>query len=205
MKSYKDYKSKKHKKEKVIWEKILINWISVHKKYMKMSEEDNAYFYNERASLSLLAASIWKSNGIAIEEYSSEKNHEEGIYNGRVDMWFQIGKYYCIVESKQIFKRVINKNLKSISSEINKTMNEAIKDAKSSMKYDKTGYAIVFFTPSILVSRPVTFEAIHAEVIKSKYDFIAYIRGNESNYYDNPEKPTRRFPAGYIIGKKIKL
>lgn len=205
MKSEILFKSKRKTKETDVWNKILINWIKVHKKYMKISEVDNAYFYNERASLSLLAASIWQSNGIAIEEYSSEKNHEDGIYNGRVDLWFQIDKYYCVVESKQVFKRVINKNIESISSDIDFKMKEAIKDARSSMQHEKIGYAVVFFTPTILISKPVPFEIIHSEVIKSDYDFISYIKGNESNHYDNPKDPKRIFPAGYIIGKKITL
>ena len=102
MKSDIIFKSNRSSKAKNHWNKILENLIKAHSKYMNECIGDNAYFYNERASLSILAAAIWKSNGIAIEEYTSVKRHNNENFKGRVDLWFQIEDYYCLVESKQL-------------------------------------------------------------------------------------------------------
>ena len=115
---------------------------------MNVCEGDNAYFYNERASLSILAAAIWKSNGIAIEEYTSMKRYENENFNGRVDLWFQVENYYCLVESKQLFKRTVKNNIHTIPENIKFKMDQSIEDAKESMHEEKNGFAIVFFSPS---------------------------------------------------------
>jgi hypothetical protein len=53
---------------------LLRAWIRAQNHYLKMlNHEDFPWAYNERASLSLLAAAAWKSGGVALEEYSVEK------------------------------------------------------------------------------------------------------------------------------------
>ncbi len=197
------FKNKRKTKAVNAWSKILNNWIKVHKKYMEECKGDNAYNYNERASLSMLAASIWISKGIAIEEYRSEKRHLEKFYSGRVDLWFQIEDFYCVVESKQIMKRLVKNNIGSITVKINNKLEEARSDVIGSMHNEKNGYAVVFFTPSILVKKPIDFNDILNQVKNTDFDFIAYVKGNEENHYDNPQNPTRIFPAGFIIGKRV--
>src|SRR5229473_2758087 len=71
------------------------------------SEElpDRPYFYNERATLSLLAGGIWKSDqsNLVLEEYCSPKVGESGNYRGRFDVWFRTADKSCSCEAKQIY------------------------------------------------------------------------------------------------------
>ena len=197
------FKNNRTSKAKEAWNKILINWIKAHQKYMKQCKDDNAYFYNERASLSILAAAIWKSNGIAIEEYTSEKKYKNESFNGRVDLWFQLEKYFCLVESKQHFKKLVYKNLTTISKDLDNKMSQSIEDAKMSMHSEKNGYAIVFFTPSYKENKPIDNEAIINEVLKSNFDFIAYVIGDEKNNFEFQKDSKIIYPMGIIIGRKI--
>lgn len=71
------------------------------------SEEspDRPYFYNERATLSLLAGGIWQSyrSNLVLEEYCSPKIGEIGTYRGRFDMWFKAAGQSCTCEAKQLW------------------------------------------------------------------------------------------------------
>ncbi len=68
--------------------------------------DDAPWWYNERASLSLLAGAIWQCGGIAFEEFSFEKSFIRvndtlhRAYTGRCDMFFEVGVREFNVEAK---------------------------------------------------------------------------------------------------------
>ncbi|QJE74332.1 hypothetical protein HHL28_15735 [Aerophototrophica crusticola] len=49
--------------------------------------EDLPHFYNERATLSFLAAAAWQKKLLAIEEFVNWKKKEDVDYLGRCDIW----------------------------------------------------------------------------------------------------------------------
>lgn len=187
------------------WKKILSNWINAHKKYMNecAKYKDNAYKYNERASLSILSAAVWLSNGISIEEYGSEKITNKKKYKGRVDLWFKINSFETIIESK-LLKKVINRrNISSLSKEINKKLVEAKNDVGSTRHLgERNGYSVVFFTPIISYSNPISLNDIIDNVKECNCDLFAYIN-NKSIIYFNDKNEKKHNPVGFIIVKKF--
>ncbi|MBJ6981662.1 hypothetical protein [Luteimonas sp. MC1572] len=76
--------------------------------------EDNPWWYNERASLSVLAAAAWSLKGwCALEEYSttkrgvvpSEKVEEGSTKRGRCDLWLGNRTGYAL-EAKQAWQSI---------------------------------------------------------------------------------------------------
>lgn len=180
------------------WNKILEKWIFAHENYMKKSIDDCSFYYNERASLSILSAAVWLADGIAIEEFVSEKKARKK-YTGRTDLWLKLDSYKTIIESKQCFRTINNKNVTSISKIIKKKMDSAIKDTKKSTFDGYHGTSIVFFSPSYNKKKPIDFESILEGVKQSNFDFFAYVTTPIEILSDDRK---RVFPAGFIIGKR---
>lgn len=59
---------------------ILRQWVTINRKLAKRWEEyrDAPWWYNERASISVLAGAAWKTNGYAFEEYVGDKRTKTG-------------------------------------------------------------------------------------------------------------------------------
>ena len=86
---------------------VLRNWIKTNLHVADTWEGiDAPWWYNERASLSVLAGAIWRCGGIAFEEFSEVKFHakrREGpreSYRGRCDIHFQVGSKDFVAEAK---------------------------------------------------------------------------------------------------------
>ena len=74
-------------------EDVIKNWFGVIDDYIKyFGGNDVPYWYNERASISTLAAAAWKSGGIALEEYSMQKGDEGNPRPGKCDIFIGINK-----------------------------------------------------------------------------------------------------------------
>lgn len=74
---------------------LLRSWIKTVLRYCSFQEGDNCWWYNERASLSVLAAAAWETRrAVALEEYSTSKRPKafvEGVEgdqlrHGRCDL-----------------------------------------------------------------------------------------------------------------------
>lgn len=88
-------------------EPLLRTWVRLQRKYCTAWEwDDVSWYYNERASLSLFAAAVWMSGGVALEEYSTEKYHTPlrsrrlRPYMGRSDLGFRHSRRDFIAEAK---------------------------------------------------------------------------------------------------------
>src|SRR5690606_5499082 len=55
--------------------------------YIRAFDDDVPYFYNERASLSVLCGAAWRSGYLALEEYVAIKGGESDKPNGRIDLY----------------------------------------------------------------------------------------------------------------------
>lgn len=73
---------------------------------------------NERATLSILAGAIWRSNpeNFVIEEGCGDKVSDAGKYRGRYDICFFAERKQCCGEAKQIWPRSPSSNSSSLYS-----------------------------------------------------------------------------------------
>jgi hypothetical protein len=70
----------------------LDEWTKIQSAFDRANQE-GPFSYTERPQIGFLAAAIWQSNGIALEEWKSEKagNPSGAVcpdYSGRCDLWF---------------------------------------------------------------------------------------------------------------------
>lgn len=134
--------------EEVLWE-----WTVTQQRSFRVWErEDAPWWYGERASISVLAGAIWRSGGIALEEYSVEKaksaigSHKD-IKSGRNDLYFHVGGADFILEAKSYWP-----NLRS--NDMYTGLENALQKAANDVKKVKQNYgarrmAAVFIGPQI--------------------------------------------------------
>lgn len=86
---------------------VLNEWIETNLRFVREWEDiDIPWWYNERASLSVLAGAVWTVGGLAFEEYSADKRTgQEGrpTYQGRNDLYLSVRKQHFIAEAKYIW------------------------------------------------------------------------------------------------------
>ena len=109
---------------------LLNQWIKLIKEYCRAHEcEDNPWWYNERANISLLAGAAWrlKKEWLALEEYPADKRRtrsgkpkkmapvvpKKGIEGenkpnrkGRVDLYVANGDEGYAIEAKQLWQKL---------------------------------------------------------------------------------------------------
>ena len=139
---------------------VLKRWIELVERYCAHDPEDACYWYNERASLSVLAAAAWSnSNWIALEEFSTKKtgnfrDRETGKIKdnaGRCDLYIasRNGKAQFAIEAKQAWQPLGNRvdnNLGNVREELE----DAKKDARALSASEATRrLALTICVPSI--------------------------------------------------------
>ncbi|GAB5561826.1 MAG: hypothetical protein SynsKO_34730 [Synoicihabitans sp.] len=144
--------------------------------------EDVPWWYNERALLGVLAGAIWRTGGLAFEEYTQRKltRNDRKDVGGRVDLWFS-------TKSGREFRAEAKKTEIPITQsadqleKLNAVMAEAVDDAgrNPSDGGDTTRLAIAFASPfltkktdpKMLQSRVNDFLELFDDV---DYDAIAW-------------------------------
>jgi hypothetical protein len=80
---------------------LLRRWIDLNVRYARAWKwKDCAWWYNERTSVGLLAASAWQIGGYSLEEYATKKNYRRSQYRGRGDLYFELKSVRYIAEAK---------------------------------------------------------------------------------------------------------
>lgn len=132
-----------------LWQTIIAQWVQNNKDYLEENDfKDAAYWHDEMANISCLVGAIWKIGGVAISEYTINKNDGQNN-NGRADLYFSKDKTKYLVESKYI-----KKEKKITLDNINKEMCCALKDCKSCIEeklednIDLNKMAMVFVAPN---------------------------------------------------------
>lgn len=113
---------------------------------------DAPWWYGERASLSVLAGAIWKSGGVALEEYAIERkkdvrHNQRTRRTGRNDLYFNLGGNDFVLEAKILWS-----NMKSGTPLVD--LRAKLDSAKCDVRSVKDTYgarrlAAVFVSPSI--------------------------------------------------------
>ena len=106
------------------------------------SVKDTPWWYNERALVSLFAGAVWRCGGDAFEEFSNEKRRSRKIGNGRIDLWFTVGKGEFNAEAKQSW--LYSDQEKRSRSLIAEARANAVADANRCIPDGRTRLAMIF-------------------------------------------------------------
>jgi len=131
---------------------IFENWIQVNLDYIEYQKYDDAlYWYNERANISALAGAIWRSGGLAIEEYSAMKGDAKNRINGRIDLYFSLKEKAALVEAKMAWLYLSNRSTKTLESVLNASLSAAMNDINKTIaakdNAEKYNFGISFIVP----------------------------------------------------------
>jgi hypothetical protein len=139
---------------------------SIHKEYankysnFENGEFDLAYFYNERANVSIFSGAVWRQNpkdNLVLEEYSCDKDSERSsenesnvsTYKGRRDLWFCLGESQFRCEAKQKWWSLDNLEEERLISAIKLADFESSKVEKKYIDSNNTALGMVFITLKI--------------------------------------------------------
>lgn len=84
---------------------LLKEWRKILARYTSQADMDLPYWHSERANVGFLAAAVWKSGGVAIEEYWTEREKKgKKPVKGWVDLWGKMkkGREFSL-EAKQLW------------------------------------------------------------------------------------------------------
>lgn len=204
---------------------ILKNWCFLHDFYARHQMDDAAYWYNERASISILAAAAWQQkNWVALEEYSTRKvnptydgeaAHERADRSGRCDLFIgsNLGNAQFAIEAKHCWQP-IGSRVKDDKLYLHKAVKDAWNDAGDLQLNEATNrLAVVFCTPSIniktLSAHVRNDESIHnlisswaknleAMLFDNKIDGLAYCFPKKNRHLEDASGK-RIFPGAAVV------
>ena len=185
--------------------RILTKFLLLNVRIAKSWEwKDFPWWYNERASLSVLAAAVWKTKGIAFEEFSSPKKKRKVKYSGRNDLYILTGKKEFTVEAKNLFVAAFSRN--GSRARIVQKLKQAVKDVKRSKPYGTKRLAILFVVPKFDWSKrdvvSILIERWIDEIRKIPYAAAAWIFPKECRTKAKWKK-TRLFPGVVVLVRKV--
>jgi hypothetical protein len=126
---------------------ILREWVEVNRSLARLWEwKDCPWWCNERASVSTLAAAIWRAGGRALEEFYDEKMYRRAKYQGRCDLYFEFQGYEFIAETKQVWLPV-GRRSDLWDTTLEKSIATACKDVRHTQEQGWTRLGIVFAAP----------------------------------------------------------
>ena len=132
---------------------LLKGWVYAIERYAQtMKGDDAAYYYNERASLSVLASGAWVSNGIALEEYRNSKGRGNERKIGRADLYVSYRSWDAEFEAKQKWMNAAIADVK-FRSVVRAAIRSAVSDATKDYAA-QAQFGCVFFVPRFCLSRP---------------------------------------------------
>ncbi len=126
-------------------EKILESWVKLNEKYVRSTDEDAPWWYNERASISILAAATWQAGGIALEEFSTRKKERgKSERAGRTDVFLKIGETKFACEAKFVWLRMGKSDAKAHIIQIKQELKNARADARHLNPEDGKRFGVCF-------------------------------------------------------------
>ncbi len=188
------------------FDKVLNTWIDLVCDRAAFDPGDAGWWYNERASLSVLAGAVWRQpDGYAFEEYAAQKTAENKLFRGRADLWFQVNGTAYAAEAKQCWPRVGPRATSHIDT-CRTTMGEAVTDAKkiSRLADGTVRVAMVFASPLLpTLAQASAKERIHifrGRILEEfASDSIAWVSLDE-------KIPTHKgylYPAAFLLLRTV--
>lgn len=109
---------------------VLESWFTLVNKYSTALNQDACWWYNERASISVLSGAAWRtSDWIALEEFSTKKHGENGgVKHGRCDLYLSNKTVSFVIEAKQAWQNIGDRTA-SNTAEANRMFALAWEDA----------------------------------------------------------------------------
>jgi hypothetical protein len=118
------------------------------------SSNDVPWWYNERASLSVFAGAVFRTGGIAFEEYIEDKRRVNlrgklcKPYIGRTDIYYKLGSSEFIGEAKQCYSGATSMSSDPAIS-IEKRLKAACSEVRRTKPYGQRRVGILFAIPYI--------------------------------------------------------
>ncbi len=127
---------------------VLQGWLEAQRDYAKMLRGvDYSCHYGERPCIGFLAQGAWRSGGVALEEWRTEKGPKAKRRQGRCDLWiFRHDRYEFHIEAKHMWQPATVKPKKQLSS-IEAALSDATRDAASLTCARKIQLGILFLAP----------------------------------------------------------
>jgi hypothetical protein len=172
---------------------------------------DVPWWYNERASLSILSGAIWLSGGIAFEEYSDSKrriSRRTGrlltSYAGRVDFYFEISGHEFKGETKFCWPGA-STLWRDQTEFMTYSLDEAKRDIRKAHPEGQRRLAVVFATPFVSERQEKglkkRIERIVDQVTKLDGDAFAWVFPHIERCIS---ESGRLYPGTAVIIKEVK-
>ena len=155
-------------------EKILRTWVKLNERFFIQSR-DGSWWYNERASISVLAAAAWMTGGVALEEFSAKKKQNKVEHSGRADVYLNLSGREFACEAKFIWLSI---NSKNPISKIKGALDNAYQDAKSLNRSEGRRFGVCFVPIYLPKADMLQFNTLIAslqeKVIQADFDATAW-------------------------------
>ncbi|MDW7760410.1 MAG: hypothetical protein SCM96_07215 [Acidobacteriota bacterium] len=192
---------------------ILKKWCDLNREYTEKTKSDCSWWYGERAAISILAAAVWKSGNIALEEYSTDKRGDEfsASVKGRCDLKIVIGDKKFLFEAKQIRPRLSKKKeYDALSKPCEGILNKLISACRGAGRLksrEGMRFGICFVSPRISESEADHLgeridKLINLLLEKSrKYHAIAWYFANN---WDDLKEKKNIYPGVILLIREVK-
>ncbi|WP_419307911.1 hypothetical protein J8402_04270 [Chromohalobacter israelensis] len=156
---------------------LLESWLGALDEYSRLHREfgidDNPWWHNERASISLLAGAAWRKGWVALEEFGTSKrghkipSEERGERVGRCDLYVTNREVSIAMEAKQAWQRI------GYRSQADKEVRDKLQSAWGDTGYlhayeaDKR-FAATFIVPNLPASEVEDGDAISPTLLREK-------------------------------------
>lgn len=192
---------------------VLKKWCGLNRVYINKTARDCPWWYNERASISILAAAAWESGYPALEEFSTEKRKTKrnGHEPGRCDLMIRVGSQDFQFEAKQVRARLGNKrkkdDIKIIWESIEDSLNQARRDAGRLDSKGVTRLGVLFVSPIIPVGQSLglddrldnLIELLKKKKKRKELDGISWFFANDRESFEDED---RVYPGVLLLIKE---
>ncbi len=125
---------------------VLRQWVATNIRFVREwnHNDDLPWWYNERASLSVLAGAVWQKGGLAFEEFMTDKRKKRrSTYSGRCDLYLKIRQHEFIAEAKQCWSVAAQITDKTTAC-IEQRLRDACMDIRKCPAYGQRKLGVLF-------------------------------------------------------------
>jgi len=133
------------------FEDILWEWCGIHERYGRLSKwNDVGWWYNERASVGMLAGAAGRAGAITLEEYFTDPaqtgNRPRKYKYVRQDLYLRVGQAEFVGEAKQLWMPLPNDSAR-LRRNLLQCIDAAVKDTRAKASFGASRLGVVFAVP----------------------------------------------------------